>query len=138
MLEKQNIASSKSETLHFPNVSTLMKISLGLILFTIISTVLVYAETSDDAVVIIVKNGHLENNFQYIDNALFSSSPGSTITVTNNDVVSHMLVSGSNNSNHQSSINYDTFWFVNLILIIPKHMIIRMIQLHVILIKIIE
>ena len=109
MLEKQNIASSKSETLHFPNVSTLMKISLGLILFTMISTVLVYAETSDDAVVIIVKNGHLENNFQHLDNTLFSSSPGSTITVTNNDVVSHMLVSGSDNSNRQSTINYDAF-----------------------------
>jgi len=86
-----------------------MKISLGLILFTMISTVLVYAETSDDAVVIIVKNGHLENNFQYIDNTLFSSSPGSTITVTNNDVVSHMLVSGSDNSNQSSNVNYDTF-----------------------------
>jgi hypothetical protein len=86
-----------------------MKISLGLILFTMISTVLVYAETSDDAVVTILKNGHLENNFQYLDNTLFSSSPGSTITVTNNDVVSHMLVSGSNNSNHQSTINYDAF-----------------------------
>ena len=30
---------------HFPNVNTLMKISLGLILFTIISTAFVYAET---------------------------------------------------------------------------------------------
>ena len=86
-----------------------MKISLGLILFTMISTVLVYAETSDDAVVTILKNGHLENNFQYLDNTLFSSSPGSTITVTNNDVVSHMLVSGSDNSNRNSTINYDAF-----------------------------
>ena len=41
MLEKQNIDSSKSETLHFPNVSTLMKISLGLILFTMISCVFI-------------------------------------------------------------------------------------------------
>ncbi|MDC0208846.1 hypothetical protein OAJ90_04335, partial [Nitrosopumilus sp.] len=109
MLEKQNIGSSKSETLHFPNVSTLMKISLGLILFTMISTVLVYAETSGDAVVTIVKNGYLEDNSQYLDNTLFSSSPGSTITVTNNDIVSHMLVSGSDNTNRQSTINYDTF-----------------------------
>ena len=138
MLEKQNIDSSKSETLHFPNVSTMMKISFGLILFTMISTVLVYAEISDDAVVTIVKNGHLENNSQYldntlfssspgstitvinndivshmlvsgIDNTLFSSSPGSTITVINNDVVSHMLVSGSANSNRNSNINYDDF-----------------------------
>ena len=109
MLEKQNIGSSKSETLHFPNVSTLMKISLGLILFTMISTVLVYAETSGDAVVTIVKNGYLENNSQYLDNTLFSSSPGSTITVINNDIVSHMLVSGSDNTNRESTINYDNF-----------------------------
>ena len=56
MLEKQNIHSSKSETLHFPNVGTMMKISFGLILFTMISTVLVYAETSDGAVVTIIEN----------------------------------------------------------------------------------
>jgi len=30
---------------HFPNVNSLLKISLGLILFTIISSALVYAET---------------------------------------------------------------------------------------------
>ena len=105
MLEKQNIGSSKYETLHFPNVSTLMKISLGLILFTMISTVLVYAQTSDDPVIQILENGYLEDNPQYLDNTLFSSSPGTTITVTNNDVVSHTLVSGSDNSNHQSTIN---------------------------------
>ena len=109
MLEKQNIDSSKSETLHFPNVSTLMKISFGLILFTIFSTVLVYAETSDDAVVMIVKNGYLENNSQYLDNTLFSSSPGSTITVINNDIVSHALVSGTDNTNRESTINYNNF-----------------------------
>ena len=78
MLEKQNIGNFKSETLHFPNVSTLMKISLGLILFTMISTVLVYAQTTDDAVVKIIENGYLEDNFTYLDNTLFSSSPGST------------------------------------------------------------
>ena len=109
MLEKQNIDTLKSETLHFPNVSTLMKISFGLILFTMISTVLIYAETADDAVITIVKNGYLEDNYTYIDNSLLSSSPGSTITVINNDVVSHTLVSGSDNSNRQSTINYETF-----------------------------
>ena len=65
MLEKQNIDSSKSETLHFPNVSTLMKISLGLILFTMISTVLVYAQTSDDPVIQILENGYLEDGLYY-------------------------------------------------------------------------
>ena len=109
MLEKQNLDNFKSETLHFPNVSTLMKISLGLILFTMISTVLVYAQTTDNSVVTIVENSYLEENIQHLDNALFSSSPGSTITVVNNDVVSHALVSGSANSNRASNINYDVF-----------------------------
>jgi len=109
VLEKQNIASSKSETLHFPNVSTLMKISLGLILFTMISTVLVYAETSDGAVVTIIENSHLQNSGLGVDNAMFSSSPSSIITVVNNDVVSHMLVSGSANSNSGSNKTYDNF-----------------------------
>ena len=36
---------SKDKLNHIPNVHSLLKISLGLILFTIISTVLVYAET---------------------------------------------------------------------------------------------
>jgi hypothetical protein len=85
-----------------------MKISLGLILFTMISTVMVYAQTSDNNVAI-VDDAYLEDNTQYLDNALFSSSPGSTITVINNDVVSHMLVSGSANSNHNSNIDYDDF-----------------------------
>ncbi|ARS64045.1 hypothetical protein NMSP_0422 [Candidatus Nitrosomarinus catalina] len=108
MLEKQNIGNLRSETLHFPNISSLMKISLGLILFTMISTVMVYAQTSDNTVTI-VDDAYLEDNTQYIDNTLFSSSPGSTITVINNDVVSHMLVSGSANSNRNSNINYDDF-----------------------------
>ena len=108
MLEKQNIDSLKSETLHFPNVSTLIKISLGLILFTMISTVLVYAETSDGSVVTIIENSYLQNSGLGVDNAMFSSSPGSIITVVNNDVVSHMLVSGSANSNSGSK-SYDNF-----------------------------
>ena len=86
-----------------------MKISLGLILFTMLSTVLVYAQTSEDTVVQIIDGANLENNLQYFDNPLFSSSPGSIITVMNNDSVSHKLVSGSDNSNRASTINYDTF-----------------------------
>ena len=109
MLQEKSFDNLKSETLHFPSVSSLMKISLGLIFFTMISAGLVYAQTSDDVVVQIVKNGYLENNSQYLDGASFSSSPGSTITVINNDVVSHTLVSGSDNSNRQSTINYETF-----------------------------
>ena len=115
MLEKQNIDHLKSETLHFPNVSTLMKLSLGLILFTMLSTVLVYAEINDDVVVQISQNGYLEDNPQYLDNPLFSSSPGSTITVINNDVVSHTLVSGVSNSNNAGLVaNYDNFLICEL------------------------
>jgi len=73
-----------------------------------ISTVMVYAQTSDNTVTI-VNDSYLEENFQHVDNTLFSSSPGSTITVINNDVVSHMLVSGSANSNRNSNISYDNF-----------------------------
>ena len=46
MLENKNMISFQSKRLmHFPNVNSLMKISFGLIFFTIISTALVYAET---------------------------------------------------------------------------------------------
>ena len=46
MLKNKNLASFQSERLmHFPNVNSLMKLSLGLVFFTIISTALVYAET---------------------------------------------------------------------------------------------
>ena len=62
MLEKQSIDSLKSETLHFPNVGTLMKISLGLILFTMISTVLVYAQTSEISIVQISENAYEYSN----------------------------------------------------------------------------
>jgi hypothetical protein len=85
-----------------------MKISLGLILFTMISTVMVYAQISENTVTIL-DNAYLEDVSQHVDNTLFSSSPGSTITVINNDAVSHTLVSGSANSNRNSNINYDNF-----------------------------
>ena len=46
MLNNSSMDKLESERLkHFPNVNSLLKISLGLILFTIISTTLVYAET---------------------------------------------------------------------------------------------
>ena len=109
MLQEKSFDHLKSETLYFPSVNSLMKISLGLILFTMLSTVLVYAQTSEDTVVQIIDGANLENNLQYFDNPLFSSSPGSIITVMNNDSVSHKLVSGSDNSNRASTINYDTF-----------------------------
>ena len=115
MLEKQSIDSLKSETLHFPNVSTLMKISLGLILFTMISTVLVYGQTSEISTIQISENAYDPKNSNFVDNSLFSSSPGTTITIMNNDIVSHKLVSGVSNSNNAGLVaNYDNFLICEL------------------------
>ena len=79
-----------------------------------ISTVLVYAETSESIIVQIAENAYVEDNVQRFDNALFSSSPGATITVVNNDSVSHTFVSGNSNSNNEGKINYDTFLLCEL------------------------
>jgi len=114
VLQERNFDMLKSETLHFPNVSSLMKISLGLILFTMISTVLVYAETSENIFVQIIENAHVEENSQRFDNSLFSSSPGTTITIVNNDIVSHTFVSGVSNNNNEGKINYDAFLLCEL------------------------
>ena len=116
MLGKQNIDNFKSETLHFPNVNSLMKISLGLILFTMLSTVLVYAETiSDTTSVQITENAYLQNTSQYFDISLFSTSTGMSIKIINNDIVSHKLISGTSNSNTESTINYDNFLICDFI-----------------------
>ena len=109
MLQERSFDSLKYESLYFPNVSSLMKISLSLTLFTMISPVLVYAETSESIIVQIAENAYVEDNVQRFDNALFSSSPGATITVVNNDSVSHTFVIGSSNANNEGPINYDTF-----------------------------
>ena len=116
MLGKQNIDNFKSETLHFPNVNSLMKISLGLILFTMLSTVLVYAETSSDITSVqINENAYLQNSGNFVVNSLFSSSPGMTITIMNNDVVSHTFVSGVSNSNNAGLVaNYDDYLICEL------------------------
>ena len=114
MLQERSFDILKSETLHFPNVSSLMKISLGLILFTMISTVLVYAETPENIFVHIIENAYVQNSSQQFDISLFSSSPGAIITVVNNDVVSHKFVSGVSNSNNEGKINYDNFLLCEL------------------------
>ena len=111
MLEKQNFDNLKSETLDFPNLNSLMKISLGLILFTMISTMLVYAQTSSDITSVqINENAYLQKTTGYVDNSLFSSSPGTTITIVNTDIVSHTFVSGVSNSNNAGLVaNYDNY-----------------------------
>ena len=100
MLENKNMNNLKSERLiHFPNVNSLLKISLGLIFFTMLSTIFVYAEiiTDDNPIVQIVENAHLKNNFQHLDYALFSSYPETSVEIINNDIVSHKFVSGVSN-----------------------------------------
>ena len=117
MLENKNMNNLKSERLaYFPNMNSLMKISLGLIFFTILSTVLVYAETitDDNPTVQIVENAHLKNNFQYLDNTLFSSYAGTSVEIINNDIVSHKFVSGVSNNYNAGQINYDEFIFCEL------------------------
>ena len=113
MLENKNMNNLKSERLaYFPNVNFLMKISLGLIFFTMLSTVLVYAETiaEDNPTIQIIENAYLQNSGNFVDNSLFSSSPGMAITIVNNDVVSHKFVSGASNSNNAGLVtNYDDF-----------------------------
>ena len=116
MLQEKSFDNLKSETLHFPNVISLMKISLGLILFTMISTVLVYAETSSEITSVqIIENAYLQNSGNFVDNSLFSSSPGTTIKIVNNDVVSHTFVSGVSNSNNAGLVaNYDDYLICEL------------------------
>ena len=88
--------------IHFPNANSLLKISLGLIFFTLLSTAFVYAAggtevqmgTDENPVVNIVENAYLKTNFQYLDNAMFSITVGSSITLVNNDIVSHKFISG--------------------------------------------
>ena len=104
----------KSEnSLHFPNVNSLMKISLGLILFTILSTALVYAENKpvdeNNLSVIIAENAFLYNSAQYFDNTMISTNPGASVVIINSDTVSHSLVSGVSNTNSIGKINYDEF-----------------------------
>ena len=116
MLQEKSFHNLKSETLHFPNVNSLMKISLGLILFTMLSTVLVYAETSSDITSVqIIENAYVQNSGHFVDNSLFSSSPGMTITIMNNDSVSHTFVSGVSNSNNAGLVSsYDDYLICEL------------------------
>ena len=114
MLENKNMHNLKSEnSLHFPNVNTLMKISLGLILFTILSTALVYAENKpvdeNNLTVIIAENAFLYNSAQYFDNTMISTNPGASVVIINSDTVSHSLVSGVSNTNSIGKINFDEF-----------------------------
>ena len=94
MLKNEKMNNLKSEnSLHFPNVSTLMKLSLGLILFTIISTALVYAETNSEHIFVhFLENSNSQLTTPYLDNSFFSLDSGDSITIVNSDTVSHKFV----------------------------------------------
>ena len=96
-----------------PNVNSLIKISLALIFFTILSTAFVYAENKpvdeNNLAVNIVENAFLYNSAQYFDNAMISANPGELFVVTNGDAVSHYFVSGVSNANNAGKITYDDF-----------------------------
>ena len=88
-----------------------MKISIGLIFFTVLSTALVYAETDSDTThtVNIFENAYLQDTPRYLDESLFSVDSGTFVKIVNNDVISHKFVSGSSNSFHQSNAKYDDY-----------------------------
>ena len=95
-----------------------MKISIGLIFFTILSTAFVYAaggsevqmEIDETPVVIILENANLETNGSFFDISTLSVSTGDSILLINNDVVSHKLISGSANAMKKSaSMDYDNY-----------------------------
>jgi hypothetical protein len=108
VFKDKNMNNLQSERLiHFPNANSLLKISLGLIFFTLLFTAFVYAdvretwictecktETDENPVVNILENAYLKTNLQYLDNAMFSITVGSSITLVNNDIVSHKFISG--------------------------------------------
>jgi hypothetical protein len=75
-----------------PNVNSLMKISLGLILFTIVSTALVYAEneTENNLMINISENAFLYASAQYFDNSMISQILANHYYY-NDDTVSHHL-----------------------------------------------
>ena len=68
----------KSElVVHSPNVNSLMKISIGLIFFTILSTAFVYAENKPvDFLQLIVDGTPFCMSAKYFDNSMISTHPG--------------------------------------------------------------
>jgi len=107
--------SSSEKLINIPNVNSLVKISAGLIFLTILSTALVYAETTSDEtfVVTILENGYLESTPRYFDTSMFSVTTGTFVTIVNEDVVSHKFFSGTSNSSH-SKEKFDDYLICEL------------------------
>ena len=118
MLKEKTLQSLQSEKLMpKPSLNSLMKISIGLIFFTILSTGLVYAEVFStdnvsrdvDLTFTIFENAYLESNTVNFDKTMVSTNPGDFVIIINNDVVSHSFVSGTSNANNEGKIKYDDF-----------------------------
>ena len=118
MLKEKTLQSLQSEKLMpKPSLNSLMKISIGLICFTILSTGLVYAEVFStdnvsrdvDLTFTIFENAYLESNTVNFDKTMVSTNPGDFVIIVNNDVVSHSFVSGTSNANNEGKIKYDDF-----------------------------
>ena len=118
MLKEKTLQSLQSEKLMpKPSLNSLMKISIGLIFFTILSTGLVYAEVfstdnvsrGGDLTFTIFENAYLESNTVNFDKTMVSTNPGDFVIIVNNDVVSHSFVSGTSNANNEGKIKYDDF-----------------------------
>ena len=107
--------SSSEKLINIPNVNSLVKISAGLIFLTILSTALVYAETTSDEtfVVTILENGYLESTPRYLDTSMFSVTTGTFVTIVNEDVVSHKFFSGTSNSSN-SKEKFDDYLICEL------------------------
>ena len=94
MLKEESLKRLQSEKfVSVPSLNSLMKISLGLIFFTILSTALVYAEVfstdsvskDSDLTFYILDNAHLKNSISYLDKTMVSVNPGDSIIIVNND-----------------------------------------------------
>ena len=118
MLKDKTLKSLQSEKfVSVPSLTSLMKISLGLIFFTILSTALVYAEVfstdgvsrDDDLKFRILENAFLYDSSKYFENTMISSNPGTTVVIINDDTVSHSFVSGVSNGNADGKINFNNF-----------------------------
>ena len=123
MLKDKTLKSLQSEKLaSMPSLNSLMKISLGLIFFTVLSTAFVYAEVfstdnvsrDSDLTFSILENAYLESNTVNFDKTMVSTNPGSFIVIVNNDVVPHSFVSGTSNANNEGKITYDDFLICEL------------------------
>ena len=78
------------------------------------------AESKDDSLTtIIIENAHSKNSGKKLSTSIFSTNPGKSITVINNDIVSHKFISVISNTSSSSRMNYDDVLLCELGEIVP-------------------